>query len=108
MAGKKVLQLLREQVVGTNSAHNPNVYLLKKKTKNVTVKTWGNTINPPGNFEIDEGVYVAFIDHMPGANYEHRVQYAFINEQNEVVHIEEATTPPDDLDNNFNKVNLDE
>ncbi len=108
MPGKKVLQLLREKVVGTNVVHNPNVYLVKKPTKKAIVKTWGRTIEPPSNFVIGDGVHIAFIDHMPGANFEHRVQYAFINEQNEVVHIEEATTPPDDLDDNFNKVNLND
>lgn len=103
---EKALKLLRERVVGHNVAHSPNVYVVKRKTKAPVVETWGRKIELPNDFNAGEGVYVAFIDHMPGANFEHHVQYAFVNEADEVIHIVDAMTPPDDLEDNYNRVEL--
>lgn len=104
---KKVLKLLRERVVGENAAHNPVVYLANQAANSPEVTTWGRVIKPSSNFPTNDPVSVAFIDHMPGANYEHRVQYAFVNEQQEIVETIEATTPPDNLDTGFTRVDLD-
>lgn len=102
----KVIRLLREQVVSANAAHNPIVYLAREATNSPTVMSWGKVIEPSRTFNVGSGVTVAFIDHMPGANFEHRVQYAFVNDQAETVFTVEATTPPDNLDSDFARVDL--
>lgn len=104
----KAIQLLRERVIGTNMGYTPKVYLRKEATNAPALNTWGKSVQPSSNFNVGEGVFTAFIDLMPGANYEHPVQYAFINEQSEIVEVVDATTPPNDLDENFEKVVMEE
>ena len=103
---KKEIELLKREVLGSNVAHNPKVYLSKRQTKEPSVSTWGMTISPPNDFNAGEGASVAFVDNMPGANYEHPVQYVFINDKDEVVAVVDATTPPDDLSEAFNEVDV--
>lgn len=107
MADEKIKEILKKKIVGTNVAHKPSVYVTMRKSKNPKVNTWSGEITADSNFDIGEGVRVAFIDHMPGANFEHRVEYAFINEKSEVVQTMEATTPPNDLESNFKIIDIE-
>ena len=95
---------LVRKVIGADTAHNPAVYITRQKT-NEPVKTWDREISVPAALQNKE-VHIAFIDHMPKANFEHRVEYAFIDVDSGSIEIVKSSMPPEDLEENYHRVNL--
>lgn len=102
----KALQILTAHLAKQDRTYRPEVYLSIKKRAAPAIATWEKTIEP---ISVDRSVplTVAFIDLVPNANYEHPVQYAFIDEVSGNLEIVEATTPPDALLTDYRKVEID-
>jgi hypothetical protein len=100
---EKVLKVLREKVLKEAGGE---IYLAKRPKGKAAVATWTGPIAPPPDFRSDEEVWVAYVDLMPGANFEHPVQYVFINPKTGSIHVVNASTPPNDLAGEFHKVEL--
>ncbi|MGE0613679.1 MAG: hypothetical protein AB7O70_15160 [Hyphomicrobiales bacterium] len=102
----KALQILAAHLAKQDHTYRPDVYLLIEERAAPAIATWEKTIEP---VSVDRSLplTVAFIDLIPSANYEHPVQYAFIDEMSGNIEIVEATTPPNALTTDFRKVEID-
>ncbi|HMK50457.1 MAG TPA: hypothetical protein VK435_10420 [Thermodesulfovibrionales bacterium] len=103
---EKVLTILREKVLKADISQSVEIYLARRAAGENSVALWTGTMTPPSDFKSDGQVWVAYIDLMPGANFEHPVQFVFISPKTGSVHTVDASTPPNDLAENFHRVKV--
>jgi len=103
---KEVLTILREKVLKADIAQSVEIYLARRAVEKTAVALWTGIITPPSDFKADGEVWVAYIDLMPGANFEHPVQFVFISPKTGSVHTVDASSPPNDLAENFHRVKV--
>jgi len=97
MKKNEVESLILEQMLGNK--RGVNVHLNPTKlAQNTVIKNWTDEIKPPTNDPISD-FWFAFIDHSPNANFEHPVDYVFINDKTGEKHVVHGTSPPDNLKN---------
>ena len=104
---EKVLRLLMDYLTTLELEYQPTVYLGTKARVLPEIETWGITIRAPESADRAVPLTTAFIDLMPDANYEHPVKYVFIDENSCRVHSVNATTPPNFLGREFQKIEMD-
>lgn len=96
MKKEEVRKLIMEKILGNKIG--VNVFMSPARLdKGTLIKSWTGEVMPSTNDPIDS-YWFAYIDHSPNANFEHPVDYVFINDltgEHITVH---ATTPPSLLD----------
>lgn len=101
----KVIKLLTAQALAPEAEHRPEIHLSRGARGAQPIRTWTQAIDIPPRFRGREGaVWVAFIDLMPAANFEHAVRYAFVVPETGEVEFVDAMSPPVDIATNFKKV----
>lgn len=105
---ERVIARVREHLARLRPVHTPAVYVATERARRPLVRTWLGEIGPPAEFRAEDGATIVYVDLMPEANFEHPVQYLFIDEPSGAVHVVDATTPPVDLAQRFRKVVIPE
>jgi hypothetical protein len=92
----EVKSKILKQVLGNK--RGVNVYISKEKlATNSVICNWTGPITPPSNAPM-ETFWFAFVDSDPNANWEHPVEYLFVNDKTGEVETVRGTTPPTDID----------
>jgi len=98
----KVLDLIRDSVL--RDIPGPiDLYLSKKARDKFAILTWTGYLHPPANLKEKTELWVAFIDLMPGANFDHPVKYVFIDPGSGTIEVLDKLTPPNDLFENYKR-----
>ncbi len=96
MKKEDVKNTVLKQVLGNK--RGVNVYISPAKlTANSVISNWSGPITPPSNASL-EIFWFAFVDPDPNANWEHPVEYLFVNDKTGEVETVRGTTPPTDID----------
>jgi hypothetical protein len=104
----QTIELLIAKAIPPDAKYRPELYLSRGTRGSRALVTWNGTIEMPTAFRgLEETVWVAFIDLMPEANFEHPVLYAFVIPETGEVEIVDATSPPTDLGSNFQKHDIE-
>lgn len=96
MTKDEVKKIVQERILGNKVG--VNVFMTPAQLTNESViKNWTDKISSTSNSPTDTQWFV-YIDHMPNANFEHPVEYLFINDKTGAVEKINGTSPPDNLD----------
>ncbi|MCG6895851.1 MAG: hypothetical protein LJE60_01900 [Thiocapsa sp.] len=99
---EKVLTLIRDRVL--KDLPGPiDLYLSKKGRDNCTIATWAEDVRPPADLRERLGLWIAFVDLKPGANFDHPVKYVFIDADSGDFEVLDKLTPPNDLFDSYKK-----
>lgn len=103
----EIVELLKTRVLSADAPYRPEVYLSNGARGPRAVVNWTGEVAMPAAFRGREAsVWMAFIDLMPEANFEHPVRYAFVIPGAGEVEVVDASSPPTDLASNFHKLDL--
>ncbi len=105
----QIVELLKARAIPPDAPYRPEVYLSNGARGSQAIANWTGEIAMPQAFRGREAsVWVAFIDLMPEANFEHPVRYAFVIPGLREVEVVDAMSPPADLATNFHKLDLNQ
>lgn len=95
---KKVIESILGSKRGVNVFMSPNKLSANDLNTTAILKNWTGNIEPKTNAP-DDVFWFAFVDHMPNANWEHPVEYIFINDKTGETQVIRGSSPPDNLKN---------
>ncbi len=95
MNKEEVKNLIVGRMLGNKRGVNAFLSPAKLSDK-AMIQNWMGAIKPPTNAPISN-YWFAFVDYSPDANFEHPVEYVFINDKTGESHVVRGTTPPDNI-----------
>jgi hypothetical protein len=102
MKKDEVSDLILKKILGNKRGVNVFMSTAKIATSanNAMLSNWTGPINIPQNLSNDpaSSFWFAFVDHMPNANWEHPVEYIFIDDKTGKIDKVNGTSPPNNLD----------
>ncbi len=95
-----VKKIVLEQMLGNKRGVNVFISPAKLSSNDLrgatVIKNWTGEIPAPND---PEDLWFAFVDPTPNANWEHPVDYIFINDKTGKTAVRHGTSPPDNLAN---------
>ena len=95
MDKNEVRRLLLEQMLGNRTGVNVHMSI-STLTPSDRIKSWYGEIARPPEAPA-ERLWFAYVDPSPDANFEHPVEYVFVDDQDGTTWVVHGTTPPDNL-----------
>lgn len=98
MKKEEVRNKILNEILGRNVV-GKTIYMSKAvlTQQNKIITNWSGEIAPKTNIKRSKS-WFCYIDHDPSANFEHPVEYIFIDDKSGEFEVITGNTPPDNLD----------